>query len=442
MRPHTALLMLLSILLVFPLFAGESSNRKDVARQGAEALIKGEYEKAFNLFNAKMKQALPQDKLEMAVMQVRVQYGKFEKIADEKEVSPETFDFSVKCRKGVRVFRISVDQELKIQGLFFLPDYSYARTAKVNYLDETRFAEENISCGKKKPLPGTLCVPSKMASRFPVALLISGSGPSDRDETVGANKVFRDLAHGLAYYGIASLRYDKITRVYPIDDPVNFTQKEEVIDPALEWIRLLKAHAKVDPSKIFFIGHSQGASLLPRLLSVTSGIRGAVLMAGNVTPVHELIYNQSVYLYGLEGKVSPQNQKYLEMLKQNVDYINHPDFEPKASEIYSYRNISKAYLLDEIKNRPSQFVASLSLPLLVINGKRDYQVPVSEFEEWRKILQGCPDISFKLYDSLNHLFIEGRRPGLSTPQEYEIPGHVSEEVLKDISDWILKRLKE
>lgn len=436
MRLSGILLMFLNVLLVFSLFAEEFSNRKEVARQGAEALIKGDYGKVFSLFNPKMQHALSLDKLEMAVMQVRVQYGKFEKITDEKEVSPETFDFSVKCRKGSRVFRISVDPDLKIQGLFFLPDYSNLKAEKVNYLDESRFTEENVSWGKKTPLPGMLCFPSK-GERFPAVLLISGSGPNDMDETVGPNKIFRDLAQGLAFYGIASLRYDKITKVCQIDDPVNFTQKEEVIDPALEWIEFLKQHAKVDASKIFIIGHSQGASLLPRLLTHARGIKGAVLMAGNVTPVHELIYKQEAYLYGLDGTVSPEEEGYLKMLKQNIDYINSAEFEPKASEIYSYRNLGKAYLLDEIKNRPLSFAQSLSTPFYILNGKRDYQVPVSEFNEWQKALEGRKNVSFRLYDSLNHLFIEGKGTGLSKPSDYEIPGHVSEEVVKDISDWIL-----
>lgn len=435
MRFH-AVVLLLTAFLVFPGFSQGLSEKKEVARQGAEALIKGDYGKIFSLFNPKMQHALSHDKLEMAVMQVRVQYGKFEKITEEKEVSPETFDFSVQCRKGSRVFRISVDPDLKIQGLFFLPDYSNLKGEKVNYLDETRFTEQNVSWGRKKPLPGMLCLPSK-GERFPVALLISGSGPNDMDETVGPNKIFRDLAQGLAFYGIASLRYDKITKVYRIEDPINFTQKEEVIDPALEWIEFLKQQTKVDASNIFVIGHSQGASLLPRLLSSASGIKGAVLMAGNVTPVHEQIYMQETYLYGLDGAISPEEEGYLKMLKQNVDYINGPEFEPKASEIYSYRNLSKAYLLDEIKNRPLSFIQSLSTPLFILNGKRDYQVPVSEFIEWQKALEGRKNVSFKLYDFLNHLFIGGKGLGLSKPSDYEIPGHVSEEVVKDISDWIL-----
>ena len=433
--------MLLHIFLILPLFSEEVLSRKEVARQGAEALIRGDYAKARSLFNQNMKQALPPDKLEMAVMQVRLQYGKFEKITEEKEKGRETFDFTVKCRKGSRVFRISVDKDLKIQGLFFLPDYSGLKAEKVNYLDETSFSEEDVFLGKKKPLPGTFCFPSK-GWKFPVVLLIHGSGPLDRDETIGPNKVFRDLAHGLAYYGIASLRYDKMTKVYRIHDPVNFTQKPEVIDPALDWIQLLKQYRKVDPSNIFIVGHSQGASLLPRLLSQASEIKGAVLMAGNVTPVHELIYHQEEYLYGLDGSISPEEQKYLELLKQSVEYINHPDFEPKASEIYSFRNLSKAYLLDEIKNRPLAYAVSLSTPLFILNGKRDYQVPVSEFEAWKKALEGRPNVSFKLYESLNHLFMEGKGPGLSTPQEYEQPGHVSEEVIRDISEWILKYSKE
>jgi dienelactone hydrolase len=95
----------------------------------------------------------------------------------------------------------------------------------------------------------------------------SRSGPNDRDETIGPNKPFQDLAWGLASQGIAVLRYDKRTRVYPAQFVAlpNATVKEETIDDALAAVALLRNTPNIDQHRIFVLGHSLGGMLVPRI---------------------------------------------------------------------------------------------------------------------------------------------------------------------------------
>jgi alpha-beta hydrolase superfamily lysophospholipase len=79
---------------------------------------------------------------------------------------------------------------------------------------------------------------------------------------------------------------------------------------------------------------------------------------------------------------------------------------------------------------------TLKLPLLILQGGRDFQVTEADFDRWQKALGSHPGVTFKLYPDLNHLFIVGKDK--STPAEYEHPGHVAESVITDIADWILK----
>jgi len=103
--------------------------------------------------------------------------------------------------------------------------------------------------------------------RPPVAILVHGSGPGDRDESVGANRPLRDLAVGLASHGIAVLRYEKRTKVYPEDflavkAP---TVNDETIDDVDRAVDLLRSWTEVDAGRIIVVGHSLGATVAPRI---------------------------------------------------------------------------------------------------------------------------------------------------------------------------------
>src|SRR5690606_33004513 len=138
-----------------------------------------------------------------------------------------------------------------------------------SYADPARFSEREATVGSGTwALPGTLTLPKK-EGKFPAVILVHGSGPNDRDETLGPNKPFRDLAHGLATRGIAVLRYDKRTLVHPkalaSEVGAALTLREETIDDALAAAALLRTIPEVDASKIFVVGHSLGGTAIPRI---------------------------------------------------------------------------------------------------------------------------------------------------------------------------------
>lgn len=75
--------------------------------------------------------------------------------------------------------------------------------------------------------------------------------------------------------------------------------------------------------------------------------------------------------------------------------------------------------------------------MLVLQGERDYQVTTEEFGRWKQALGLRQDVTFRSYPALNHLFVAGTGPSL--PAEYMVPGHVAEDVVRDIADWVLAR---
>ena len=161
---------------------------------------------------------------------------------------------------------LTFDAENKIAGMNISPRASAAPPA-VPTPTSSRFAEESVTvgAGSEWALPGTLSMP--VGPIAAAVVLVHGSGPGDRDETIGPNTPFRDLAWGLADRGIAVLRYEKRTRQYAAKMAAdrNLTVREETIDDAVLAAALLRTHARIDPARVFVVGHSLGGTLAPRI---------------------------------------------------------------------------------------------------------------------------------------------------------------------------------
>ena len=285
-------------------------------------------------------------------------------------------------------------------------------------------------------MPATITMPLGVGP-FPAVVLVHGSGPNDRDESFGPNKTFKDLALGLATRGIAVLRYDKRTKVHQakLVNLTAFTVKDESIDDTLLAIRLLRANPQVDPAKIFVIGHSLGGMIVPRIAAADPRIAGMVVMAGAVRSLEQSILDQLQYLAEADGVVSPEERQQIDGARQLVGVV--AKLTPEDAR--TGKDLSGApasYWLDLRGYDPPAAAAKLPQRVLVLQGARDYQVTVADFERWKTGLATKKNAEFKLYPTLNHLFLPGT--GKSLPAEYSTPGHVPAEVIEDISAWIKK----
>jgi alpha-beta hydrolase superfamily lysophospholipase len=268
-------------------------------------------------------------------------------------------------------------------------------------------------------------------------VLVHGSGPNDRDETLGPNKPFRDIAEGLATRGIAVLRYDKRTRVHTgrAASSTNFTVKDEVVDDAIAAVKTLRATAGVRSDRVFLLGHSLGGMLAPRIAAADPTIAGLILMAGPTTPLEQAIVNQTRYLSMLDGTISADEQQALDgaiKLAADVKALKPGDAPLVSGPI----SAPASYWIDLREYHPPAAASRLRQPMLVLQGERDYQVTMDDFAAWRRAIGSRANVQLKSYPALNHLFIAGSGP--STPVEYQRPGHVEETVVADIAGWIKK----
>src|ERR1019366_4860074 len=321
-------------------------------------------------------------------------------------------------------FRIIINSAGLVAGFFQLP--GGVNWQRPEYSQPATFKEREVTVGQGEwKLSGTLTVPVG-AGPFPAVVLVHGSGPNDRDETVGGAKVFKDLAEGLASRGIVVLRYEKRTLQYRarLAGIANFTVQQEAVDDAVRAIALVRAQAEVNGARVFVIGHSLGAYVAPRIAEQDGKLAGIVLMAGNVRPIEDLLVEQMNYM-GITGKQLDNAKAFQGKVKK---------LEPGDEDSPALGGVPVAYWVDLKGYDPATAAKKLGIPMLILQGERDYQVTMADFAMWKTAVGSAKGVAMMSYPALNHLFVAGE--GKSLPAEYAKPGHVAPAVIDDIAKFV------
>lgn len=311
------------------------------------------------------------------------------------------------------------------------------------YAPASSLRESETEIGGTRKVECTLTLPSRDADAagagYPCVVMISGSGPCDRDCTVGPNKPFKDAAWGLAAADIASVRFEKVTRAHAGDfDNKTVTLEDEYMEHTLAAVQMAKGHIEVDTDNIYVLGHSLGGWIALRL-GENDGVRGCVLLSVPARPMYRSALAQYRHLASLDPDASEEAplQKQIRELEKQADLADQPGLSLSTSAKDLPFGLGAAYWLSCRDIDPVGTVKRLEKPILLLQGARDYQVTVADdYEKWAAELKGKKGVEFKVYEKLNHLFIAGE--AMSTPAEYEVSGHVDEQVVRDISAWVKK----
>jgi uncharacterized protein len=391
------------------------------------AIRDGNFSAATSNFNPVMKAALSANKLQAAWQQTFGREGPLRswKIVDRTpvlggdEIAVELdFDHST-AMSTVAVASASGE----IGSLFFKLPKSNAPAVSPPYADASKFHSEQVTLGDSPDkLPGTLTIPNGTGP-FPAVVLVHGSGPQDRDESIGANRPFKDIAEGLSSRGIIVLRYDKRTLLHTL---ASVTVDDEVIVDAVAAVNQLRARPDIDRNRIFVLGHSLGAVLAPEIASKAKPVAGIIMLAPSGRKIEQIIVQQVRYLH----EASPEQ---LDQIEHQANEISHHTMPP--TETWLGAPASCYYDLD---NRDEVAIArTLGVPILILHGARDYQVIDQDIDVWQKGLKGVARVKFEELPKLNHLFIAGE--GTPGPDEYNTLGHVDIAVIEAITSFINSR---
>ena len=210
--------------------------------------------------------------------------------------------------------------------------------------------------------------------------------------------------------------------------------QEEVVEDASSAINLLSKRNETRNSKIIILGHSLGGMCAPLVAKKNAKVKGLVLLAANARSLEELLPEQVEYLYSLDSLDREEKQSLLELNRQ-IKRVKDPVELKKSPSDSLPLGLPSSYWISLNKYNQVSTAKKLKQPILVLQGERDYQVLMKDFEIWKTELQASEKNKFIAYDKLNHLFMSGDEK--STPAEYQKQGNLEEQVIKDIVEWIV-----
>lgn len=399
------------------------------------------------------------------------------------EVTLENGNLRLEIKSAMIVFEGKLkDDDLSIEGKWKQSGQSFPlvlervdKPAEVRRPQEPKkpypYEEEEVVYENKEAavkLAGTLTIPGQEGP-FPAVLLISGSGPQDRNETILGHHPFLVLADYLTRCGIAVLRVDDRGIGGSSGD---FTQAttEDFASDVLAGLEYLKSREEINPKQIGLIGHSEGGIIAPMVAVQSSDVAFIILMAGTGLMGEETLYLQSELIAtigGVSDEVIAKNlslQKQLfTVLKQEgddavarkrlrtilEDVISEFEFSEKEKQTAEAKAEAQIELILSpwfryfLTYDPRPTLMKVKCPVLAINGQKDLQVPPKEnlvaIEEALKA-GGNNNYTIKELSGLNHLFQTAETGSLS---EYaKIEETISPTALKIMSDWILEQTRE
>lgn len=346
----------------------------------------------------------------------------------------------LRFERGELALVVSVTSGGQLAGLQLAPAAEAEPAAPwepPDYADPELFDERDVTVGSGVlAVGGTLSLP-RVAGPAPAVVLLAGSGPQDRDETMGRNKPLKDLAWGLATRGIAVLRFDKVTHTHSaaVRALHDFTVVEEYVHPAVAAVQLLEQHPAIDASRVFVLGHSQGGTVAPRVVAAEPSIAGLVVLAGGTQPLWWATVRQVRYLASLDPGTVAASEPAIEALVEQAKRADSPDLSRSTPTGDLPFGMPAPYVLDLRAYDPVAVAASLGKPMLILQGGRDYQATVADdLSGWQAGLADSPNVTIRIYPAANHLFSFGS--GAPSPAEYMPALHVDPQVVADVAEWL------
>ena len=395
----------------------------ELSKELALQMVNGDFDQTHQLFSPMVKLQLTKNTL-MTTWDATVaslgEYKEIYSVEEKTEGEYRNISIVLKYENNGLMIIFTYNEKGKLDGLWL----NYA-AAGMDLVTTDKYAEQAIRIGEDGyPVDGILTLPSGV-TKPPVIILVHGSGTHDWDETiVGDNKPFRDIAHGLAEQGIATIRYQERLAAYPELASERITIQLDSLEDVNAAIIYATGCDQVDSERIYVLGHSLGGMLAPKIAADHKEVKGILSLAGSPRKLEDIAADQQELLGNGNKNDIAKARKQAEEIKglteeSTGDYLGMP-----ASYWYSLNLIDTPELLKTLK-----------VPMFIAQGSADIQVYADrDYTAWQELLKDRKDVTFHLYDNLNHLFMESS--GENNLEEYFTPGSVDRQLISDMAAWI------
>lgn len=386
--------LFISTLIVLPIYSRGQSIQDSIARHFLELNREGKYEESVKFFDKSLFDRISPSILKQAWEKPIVIFGKFQQVTQCLPHGPDTIIEVASFEKAALNILFIFSSKNLIKAFYIIKVTPKTTSPKNTGSDTSKFKQENLilktSTGN---IYGTLMLPSKEL-RIPIAIIIPGSGPIDRNGNtlVDTSNIYKLLAEALAKGGIASLRYDK-RGVGASKNAVKNIEKltfGNYVEDAIGWINLIKADKRF--SKVIIIGHSEG-SLIGMIAAEKAAVAAFISLEGPGEPLDSLLLKQ------LKRKLNSQDFLTCESLFTKL----------KEGKTMSIKNPSlvalfpfsiQPFLISLFHYDPSKEISKLNIPVLIIQGNNDLNVPVQDAE---RLHAAYPSSKLIIIDHMTHM---------------------------------------
>jgi len=275
-------------------------------------------------------------------------------------------------------------------------------------------------------LAGTLTVPIGQTRPLPAIVLVHGSGPIDRNEQIGPNPIFLELANALSNYGYVVLRYDKRGVGKSGGDYATHTRNDLLADATagIDWVA---KQPGVDRKSVFIIGHSEGGELAPSLAASIPWVRGIALMAPPALPLSKILVQQATRGLNGDALAKARTKEEAAIFGIRAGLVNAP---------------GTAWLRTSLDIDPVNLIKRVPCPILILQGTKDIQVLAADLPRLVNAAKAAHrDVTVHVFPNGDHLFNRLADNQLSDPAEYMVPTHVDPAVISTLIGWLSARAK-
>jgi pimeloyl-ACP methyl ester carboxylesterase len=361
----------------------------------------------FNMYSSDVKEKLPLEKNRTVMEGLHIQFGDL-KALDVIQQDTGYANYKATFKDQTLTLVLALSKEGLIEGLRFIP-YTSPQTP----LQKMESKSNIVLKTDAGNIYGSLKVPEGN-NKMPVLLIISGSGPTDRNgnQVSGlTTNTYKMIADSMLKRGIATLRFDK----RGIGESVGGMKSEKelvfenYINDAAGFIRMLKSDKRF--SKVIVLGHSEG-SLIGMVAARTAQADAFISIAGAGDRIDRVI----------EEQLRSQSPEMAAKATVLFDSLNKGySVEPEADLLYLFRPSVQPYLQSWLKYNPRKEISMLQIPVLIIQGTTDIQVAIQDAQ---MLKSACPSAKLVLINQMNHVLKQsgfGKQENMSTYNNPELP---------------------